>query len=127
MNGVRMVALLALLNTGLSRAGGSLETNNMPEQFHALMQTEGYGLVQTNLDLPAPDAASLRNLPAIEKNRFILLKPASKTGGWSFWDNTSVKYVGRSTDPINILTSTTQTPLAALSKFEYDINCSFNF
>ena len=90
MNGVRMVALLALLNTGLSRAGGSLETNNMPEQFHALMQTEGYGLVQTGLALPAPADASLRNPPAIEKSRFIPLKPAAKKGGWSLWDNTSI-------------------------------------
>lgn len=127
MKGVGIIILLALASTGLLKAGGFIGTNNMPEPFHALMETEGYALVQTNLDLPAPGTNSLRNLPVIEQKRFVLIKPSTGKAGWTFWDNASVKYVGKNTDPINIFQPSTLTPFAALSKFEYNINYSFNF
>ena len=122
MKGTRIIAVMALLNTGILKAGDYTGTNNMPEQIHDLMDAEGYAYVQKQISLPNQSTNSLRNWQFIEKQRFIpFVLPATKAG-WSLWNNSSFKYAGRSTDKINVLA-----PYAVLTQFEYDIIYSFDF
>jgi hypothetical protein len=127
MKGIRIIALLALLNAGLLKAADFTETNRMPEPVHALMEKAGYAIVQTNLVSPAQDTNSLRYLPLIERNQFTPFETPATKAGWSFWNNTSIKHISRNTDPVNIFAPATLSPYTALSQFEYDITYSFNF
>jgi hypothetical protein len=114
--------MLALLNPGPTKAGDYIGTNEMPAQIHNLMDSQGYAFDRKNFSLPEQNTNSLRNLPFPERQRFIPFSlPARKTG-WSLWNNSNFKYVGRSTDQISVFA-----PYAALSLYEYDINYSFDF
>jgi hypothetical protein len=123
-----MIIVLALLNAGLAKADDYAATNRMPVPIHILMESEGYNIVvKTNLDLPAPDTNSIRYLQLVENPRLIPLKPPEKKTGWSFWNNTSIKYVGQNADPVSIFAPSTLKPYTALSQYEYDITYSFDF
>jgi hypothetical protein len=114
--------MMALVNTGPTKAGDCTETNAMPAPIHNLMDSHGYAFDQNIFSLPRINTDSLRSLPFIARQRMISFSsPASKTG-WNPWDNLSLKYVGRSTDQINVLA-----PFKALSLYEYDISYSFDF
>jgi hypothetical protein len=52
MKGIRIIAVMALLNAGLSKAGDYIGTNNMPEQIHNLMDSEGYAFDQKHFSIP---------------------------------------------------------------------------
>jgi hypothetical protein len=114
--------MMALLNAEPTKAGDYTVTNEMPGQFHYLMDSQGYAFNQKNFSLPEQNTNSLRNIQFIERQRFNSFSlPAIKTG-WSLWHNSSFKYVGRNYDQISVLA-----PYAALSLFEYDITYSFHF
>ena len=114
--------MMALLNTGPTKARDYTVTNEMPVQFHNLMDSQGYAFNQREFSLPEQNTNSLRNFQFIERQRFNPFSlPARKTG-WSLWHNSSLKYVGRNYDQISVLS-----PYAALSLFEYDITYSFQF
>jgi len=128
VNHLRLIAVLVLLPAGGMRADDMAATNQMPDSFHALMETAGYGVGQTLLDQPLPGTNDLKYLPPIDKSRLMTLRPPpGSKSGWSFWNNTNVKYVGRNNDPINFLAPTTLAPYTTLSKYEYDITYSFDF
>jgi hypothetical protein len=114
--------MMALLNAGPTKAGDYTGTNEMPAQIHNLMDSQGYAFNQKNFSIPKQNTNSLRNLQFIERQRFIpFLLPAKKIG-WSLWNNSNFKYVGRNTDQLSMLA-----PYAALSLYEYDITYSFDF
>lgn len=113
--------MLALLNAGLSMAGDYTETNQMPEQIHALMETEGYAIDQQTLSVTPQNTNSLRNLKVVENGQFMLLELPAKKAGWSLWNNSSIKHLARNADTIN---GPGPTPL---SQFEYDVTYSFHF
>ena len=113
---------MALLNAGLSKAGDYTSTNNMPEQIHNLMGSEGYAFNQKEFSLPKQNTNSLRNVQFIEGSRFIPFVLPAKKAGWSLWNNSDFKYVGRDTDQINLFA-----PYSALPLIEYDVTYSFDF
>jgi len=122
MRGIKIIAVMALLNAGLSKAGDYLATNNMPEQIHNLMDSEGYAYDQKHFSLPKQNTNSLRNLQFIERQQFIPFVLPTRNTAWSVWNNSNFKYVGRDTDQINVFA-----PYAAFAQFEYDITYSFDF
>lgn len=122
MKHIRIVAMLAMLNAGLSKAGDYAATNKMPLQIHNLMEAEGYAIGQNGIGFPTQITNSLRNVQLIKKPQFIPLVLTTKKTGWSLWNNSSVKYVGRNTEMPNTLA-----PYASLSQYEYDITYSFGF
>ena len=82
MKGIGIIAVMAMLNAGLSKAGDYTATNNMPEQIHNLMDSEGYAFDQKHFSIPKQNTNSLRNLQFIERQRFIpFLLPAKKPAG----------------------------------------------
>lgn len=113
--------MLALLNTGLSIAGDYTETNQMPGQIHARMETEGYAIDQKTFSTAQPNLNSLRNLKPVKNARFMPLELPDKKAGWSLWNNSSIKHVARNADAIN------GSGLTSLSQYEYDITYSFQF
>jgi hypothetical protein len=121
MKGIGIIAVMALLNAGLSKAGDYTATNNMPEQIHKLMDSEGYAFDQKHFSIPKQNKNSLRNVQFIKRQRFIPFVLAKKAG-WSLWNNSNFKYVGRDTDQINLFA-----PYSALPQIEYDITYSFDF
>ena len=114
---IRNTALIALLTSVLSNAAEYAETNNMPAKIHSLMETDGYVINQKLLSHSTPDTNSLRHYVVNERRRFDLLELTGEKKGWSFWDNSSIKYLHRNTE--------TATP--SFSQFEYDIYYPFNF
>ena len=122
MKDIRIIALMALLNAGLSKAGDYTATNNMPEQIHHMMDSEGYAFDQKHFSIPKQNTNSLRNVQFIERQRFIPFELPAKKADWSLWNNSNFKYVGRDTDQISLFA-----PYAALSQYEYDITYSFDF
>jgi hypothetical protein len=123
MKGIGIFAVMALLNAGLSKAGNYTATNNMPEQIHNLMDSEGYTFDQKHFSNPKQNTNSLGNAHFIGRQQFIpFLLPAKKKASWSLWNNSNFKYVGRDTDQISVFA-----PYAALAKYEYDITYSIDF
>lgn len=122
MKGVRIIAVMALLNAGLSKAGDYSATNNMPKQIHDLMDSEGYAFNQKHFNLPMQNTNSLKNVQFIKERQFDPFILPAKMARWSLWNNSNFKYVGRNTDQISIFA-----PYAAFSHYEYDITYSFNF
>jgi hypothetical protein len=120
--GVRIIAVMVLLNAGLSKAGDYSAINNIPEQVHNLMDSEGYAFDQKHLNLPEQNTNSLKNVQFIKGQRFNPFTLPAKKAGWSLWDNSNFKYVGRNTDQISVFA-----PYAAFSHYEYDITYSFDF
>jgi hypothetical protein len=127
MKSVMIITMLALLDAGLSRADDFIATNQMPKQIHRLMETEGYRINQASNAILLQTTNSLRDFGLIKNARLVPLEIPAKKAGWNFWDNTSIKYVGRNTDPISILAPTKISPYTALSQYEYDITYSFDF
>jgi hypothetical protein len=113
---------MALLTAGLAKARDNTGINNLPEQFRNRMDVEGYTFDQKNFGFPKQNTNSLRQLPFVERRRFIPFVLPVKKSGWSLWNNSSFKYVGNKTDQISLLSSS-----AALSHYEYDITYSFEF
>ena len=113
---------IALLNADLSKGGDYTETNNMPEQIRNLMTSAGYVIHQKYSSLPTRNTNSLRTLQFTGKQRFIHLEFLTKKTGWSLWNNSHFKYVGRNTDQIDL-----SSPYAVLARYEYYITYSFDF
>jgi hypothetical protein len=122
MKGARIIAVMVLLNAGLSKAGDNSATNNMPEQVHNLMDSEGYAFDQKHLSLPKQNTNSFKNVQFIKGQRFNSFILPTKKAGWNLWNDSNFKYVGRNTDQISIFA-----PYAAFSHYEYDITYSFDF
>jgi hypothetical protein len=122
MKGIEIIAVMALLNAAFSKAGDYTGTNNMPEQIHNLMETEGYAFDQNNFSFQMQNTNSQGNLQFIEAQQFIPFVLPAKEAHWSLWTNTKFKYVGRNTDQISLLS-----PYAALGQYEYDIWYTWNF
>ncbi len=89
----------------------------MPATIHNLMETEGYVINQDLLCNSSQDTNSLRHYVMNERQRFDLLELSIKKKGWSFWDNTSIKYLHR----------TTAATTSSFSQLEYDIYYPFTF
>jgi len=122
MKGIRIIAVMALLNAGLLKAGDVTGTNNLPVQFRDQMDSEGYAFDQKDFSLPKQNTNSLRQLHFIERRRFLPFVIPEKKPGWSLWNNSKFHYVGNKTDQISLLS-----PSAALAHYEYDITYSFEF
>jgi len=114
--------VMALLTVGLTTAGDTTETNQLPALFHSRMDADGYAFDQPAFRLTEQNTNSLRQLPFVEKRRFISFVLPVKKPGWSVWNNSSFKHVGNKADRINLLS-----PAAALAHYEYDIMYSFEF
>ena len=122
MKGLRIIAMLALLNAGLASADDGGGTSSRTEHVPNLLDSAGYSVAQKTVSLPRQDLHSLRNLHFTMRGPFgPLMVPVKKTG-WSLWNNSSFKSVGREGDPINVLD-----PYAVLARYEYDITYSFAF
>ncbi len=94
------------------------------------MEQSGLANAQSNTDIAASDANSLRNLPPIKKKRLRPLQKPVPKSGWSFWNlwkNVGVKYVHSNHDPMNAYAPAPLTPYSALAQFEYDLTYSFDF
>ena len=113
---------MALLTTGLAKAGDDTATNNLPEQFRDRMDAEGYAFDQKDFNLSNQNTNLLTQLPFVERRQFISFVPPVKKSGWSLWNNSSFQYIGNKTDQISLLS-----PSVALSHYEYDISYSFAF
>ena len=126
MKRIRIISLLALLAVVPAMAVDLAGTNQMPAPIHVLMETAGYAVIQTNL--PVSGTNLLNNLPPIETSRLRPLElPVQKTG-WSLWNNTGIKYAGKGNNaPENVFAPASFSLYSALSQFEYDVNCSFDF
>jgi hypothetical protein len=122
MKGIWIIAVIELLNTGLSKAGDYTGTNSMPEQIHNRMETEGYAIDQRNFSPPKQSTNLLGNLRFIENKQFIAFELPAKKADWSLWNNSNIKRVGRNTDQISVVS-----PYAALAQYEYEITYSFDF
>ena len=123
---MKRIWLISLLAAAPGMAGDDAGTNRMPQPFHALMETAGYGVVQTNL--PVSGTNLLKNLPPIEKSRLAPLELPMQKTGWSLWNNTGIKYAGKGNNtPVNVFAPASFSLYSALSQFEYDVNCSFGF
>jgi len=122
-----IIALLALLNARLVGAAELAATNQMPSTVHDLMEQSGLANAQSNTDIAASDANSLRNLPPIKKKRLRPLERPVPKSGWSFWKSFGVKYVHHNHDPMSALAPAPLTPYSALAQFEYDVTYSFDF
>jgi hypothetical protein len=122
MKGIGIIVAMALLNAGLSKAGDYTATNNVPEQIHNLMDSQNYAFDQKHFSIPKHNTNSLRNVQFTKRQQFILLLLPTKKFGWSLWNNSNFKYVGRNTDQINLFA-----PYSALPQIEYDITYSFDF
>jgi hypothetical protein len=121
------ITLLIPLNASLAGVADYSATNQMPTPVHALMEQAGYGVVQSNVAIPAPDSNSLRQLPPIDQHRLRPLQRPVPKAGWNFWGNTGVKYIHRNRDLMNLLAPTPLTAYSALSQLEYDVTYSFDF
>ena len=127
MEGIRIMALLTLLNAGHLAAGDFTETNKIPEPIHSLMDKAGYGLGPKELCGPSPVTNSIRNLPLTGKvGPLPRVLPNQKTG-WSFWNGTSIKYLGRNPDTVNAAAPAALSKYLSPSQFEYSITYSFGF
>ena len=113
---------MALLTTGLVKAGDDTATNSLPEQFRDRMAAEGYAFDAKDFNLSNQNTNSLRQLPFVEMRRSIPFVLPVKKSGWSLWNNSNFQYIGNKTDQISLLS-----PSAALSHYEYDISYSFTF
>jgi hypothetical protein len=122
MKGIGIFVVMALLNAGISKAGNYTATNNMPEQIHNLMDSEGYTFDKKYFGFPKQNTNSLGNMHFIGRQQFIPFALPSKKAGWSLWNNSDFKYVGRDADQINLFA-----PYSALPLIEYDITYSFDF
>lgn len=109
--------MIALLTAVLSNASEYAETNSMPAKIHSLMETEGCVINQKLLCSSTQDTNSLRHYVVNERQRFDLLELKSEQKGWSFWDNSNIKYLHKNTE----------TAAPSFSQFEYDIYYPFNF
>lgn len=122
MKGIRIIAVMALLNAVLSKAGDYAGTNNMPEQIHNLMESEGYAFDKNNNGLQMQNTNSLGYFHLIKRQHYIPFNLPAKKVEWSLWTNSKFKRVGRMDDQINLLS-----PFAALAQYEYDISYSWVF
>ena len=117
-----IIAALALFNAGLAEAGDDGGSIHGVAQVRNWLDSAGYSVAQKTVSLPRQDLHSLRNLHFTMRGPFgPLMVPVKKTG-WSLWNNSSFKSVGREGDPINVLD-----PYAVLARYEYDITYSFAF
>jgi len=121
VKGIRIIAMLALLNAALSKAGDYTGTNNMPEQIHNLMKTEVYGFDQNYFGLKMQNTNPIGNFQFNERQQFIPFVVPPKKAHWSVWTNSKFKYVGRNTDQISF------SPSAAIAQYEYAISYSWDF
>ena len=122
LNGSLFAMMALLINAGPTKAGDCTGANEMPAEIHNLMNSQGYVFDQKTFNLPEQNTNSIRNLPFIERQRFIPFSLPERKTSWSLWNNSSFKYVGRNYDQISVLD-----PYAALSRYEYDISYSFHF
>jgi hypothetical protein len=86
------------------------------------MDSEGYNFDQKHSSIPKQNTNSLGNMHFIGRQRFIPFVLPAKKAGWSLWNNSDFKYVGRDTDQINLFATYSALPL-----IEYDITYSFDF
>ena len=126
MTRIWRIALLALLVTRPAPAEDLTGTNQMPHPIHMLMEAAGYVVIQTNVPMAVTNL--LKPLPPIDPSRLRPLElPKPKKSGWSLWNNTNVKYVGKGPEPVNLFAPTTFSLYTTLSQFEYDVTYSFEF
>lgn len=114
--------MMTLLNAGPAEAGDYIGTNEVPAQIHDLMDSHGYAFDKNNFCVPTQNTNSLENMSFIERQQFIPFVSPVKKPGWSLWNNSNFKYVGRNTDQINVFA-----PYSTLARYEYDITYSFDF
>jgi hypothetical protein len=114
---IRTIAMIALFKAGLANAREYVETNAMPAEIHALMETEGYVINQKLLSNSAQNTNSLGNFVALERPRSDLFELITKKKDWSIWNNTKIKFLHRNTE----------TSAISLTQFEYDISYPFYF
>ena len=126
MKNIWIISLLALLAVAPAMAVDLAGTNQMPAPVHALMETAGYGVVPDSL--PVAGTNLLKDLPPIEASRLRPLELPVQKAGWSLWNNTGIKYAGKGNNaPVNVFAPASFSLYSALSQFEYDVNCSFEF
>lgn len=114
--------MMALLKAVLSKAGGFTGTNNMPEQIHNLMESEGYAFDRNYNGIQMQNTNSLGYFHLIGRQQYIPFELPAKKVEWSLWTNSKFKHVGRMDDQISLLS-----PFAALAQYEYDISYSWDF
>jgi hypothetical protein len=122
----RIIAMTALLKAGSSAGAECTETNTMPAEIHTLMETKGYVINSNSLYSPQ-NTNSLRNYPLIEWSQLRRLEPPTKKVGWSFWENTKIKYVDKNTGTATEPAPTSLSHFLSPSQFEYDIYYPFQF
>ena len=122
MKDLRIIALLALLNAGLANVGAGNATTNRMEHVRNLLDSASYSAAQLSAGLPGLGTNSLRNVSFIEPGPFAPLVVPPKKTGWSLWNNSGFKSLGRNYDQISLLE-----PGSILSQYEYDITYSFEF
>ena len=109
--------MIALSTAVMSYACEYVETNSMPAKMRNLMETEGYVINHDLLCNSTQDTNSLRHYVVNKRQRFDLLELTSEKKGWSFWDNSGIKYLPRNTE----------TTIPSFSQIECDIYYPFNF
>ena len=119
MKRIWLVAVLALLSAGLSKASDVTETNVMPAHIRNLMETQGYAINQLTLGIPPHNTNSHGNIQRGETTRFTPFTIPKKKAGWNLWNNSSIRHVGRTDAPMNLS--------SPLTRYEYDITYSFTF
>lgn len=122
MKNIRLadVLVLLILSAGLLPAGDVVETNAMPAQIQNLMETQGYAMKPPAFNASLQNTNSQRNIPLAEGTRFNPLELPKPKAGWSPWDNTNIRHVGRTDASMNPFSP----PFA---QYEYDITYSFSF
>lgn len=114
--------MLALLCVGLARVGVGGTTNNVSAQVRNQMASTGYTVAQKTISLPRQNTHSLRNLHFVGQGPFLPLVVPAKRTGWSLWNNSSFKSVGRNSDQPSLLA-----PYSVLTQYEYEITYTFEF
>ena len=119
MKCIWLVAALALLSAGLSKASDVTETNAMPAHIRNLMEIQGYGINQSTFGIPPHNTNSQGTIQWTEITRFTSFTISKKKTGWNLWNNSSLIHVGRIEAPMNLS--------SPLTTYEYDITYSFTF
>ena len=119
--------MIALFKAGLSEGAEYAQTNTMPAEIHALMETKGYAINSNSLYHSPQNTNSLRNYTLIEQKQFLHLELPAKKAGWSFWKNSKIKYVDRSTGTATEPAPTSFSHFLSPSQFEYEIYYPFRF